>query len=413
MYHVIIPIIAMMLLASFVHISPFTTVIVSFVKGRYDPAIVHATGGSVEELKDLGMLIAIIPQSEIRHLVHDPSIEFIESDSQFEITAESTSIEYGDSWGAKDIGTEPVHSLNHTGKGIKIGLLDTGIDYTHPELATNYKGGYDFVNNDNSPMDDNGHGTHVAGIIAAAKDGKGVVGIAPDAEIYALKVSDENGEGSFSGLVKGISWSVEHDMDIVSMSLTGEGGSKALKKAIEIAYNEHNITLVAAVGNGKGDVLYPAAYKEVIGVGSVSENNTLSSFSRTGNEVELVAPGNEIKSTATGGGYRLLSGTSMATPFVTGAIALMLQSDEKTWSNTGFVDGDGQWTNIEIRQVLIGTAKDLGERGRDNLFGNGLLIMKFPEEQEQLQPQIINSSAIFVGAEPGRESYTWNATISS
>src|SRR6185295_12849960 len=135
MHYVIIPIIAMILLASFVHVSPLTTVIVSFVKGRYDPAIVHFSGGRVEELKDLGMLIALIPESEIRRLVHDPSIEFIESDSQFEITTESTSIEYADSWGVEDIGTEPAHSLNHTGKGVKIGLLDTGIDYTHPELA--------------------------------------------------------------------------------------------------------------------------------------------------------------------------------------------------------------------------------------------------------------------------------------
>jgi subtilisin family serine protease len=409
MHYAIFPIIAMILVASYVHVSPYVTVIVSFVKGRYDPAIVQAAGGSVEELQDLGMLIAIIPQSQIRRLEHDPAIEFVETNSRFEIAVESTSIEYADSWGIRDIGIEPAHSLNYTGKGVKIGILDTGIDYTHPELATNYKDGYDFINNDNNPMDDNGHGTHIAGIIAAARDGNGIVGIAPDAEIYAVKVSDKNGEGSFSSLVKGINWSVEHDMDIVSISLTGEGGSKTLQKAIETAYNEHNITLVAAVGNGKGDVLYPAAYEQVIGVGSVRENNTLSSFSRTGNEVEFVAPGSEIKSAAIGEGYRLLSGTSMATPFVTGTIALILQSDERTWSNTGAVDGDGKWTNGEIRQVLRGAARDLGEKGRDNLYGYGLLIMKIPEQHEQ--PQISNSSVIFVGAEPSREGHSWNATI--
>jgi len=151
-----------------------------------------------------------------------------------------------------------------------------------------------------------------------------------------------------------------------------------LEKAVETAYNKHNIVLVAAVGNGNGDVLYPAAYKQVIGVSSVNKDNTLSPFSLTGNEVELVAPGSEIKSTAIGGGYRVMSGTSMATPFVTGAIALLLGSDEKAWLDTGMVNGDGKWTNDEIRQVLKGSAKDLGDKGKDNFFGYGLLNLNFP-----------------------------------
>jgi len=163
------------------------------------------------------------------------------------------------------------------------------------------------------------------------------------------------------------------------MSITGSDGSKALKKAVESAYNEHGLVLVAAVGNGNGEVLYPAAYDEVIGVGSVNKDNTLSSFSLTGSEVELVTPGSGIKSTAIGGKYRLSSGTSMATPFVTGAIALLLGSDEKAWSSTGLVDGDGTWTNDEIREVLRGTAKDLGDVGKDDLFGYGLLNLDFPD----------------------------------
>lgn len=357
--------------------------IVSFEDGRYDSSSVRAVGGTVtREFKDLGMLQAIIPQNSLVNLKQNPAVEFVEGDGQLQIAQEDapTSIEYSGSWGLQDIGAEPAHLSNYTGKGIKIGVLDTGIDYKHPDLAPNYKGGYDFINDDADPMDDNGHGTHVAGILAAARNGKGVVGVAPDAELYAVKVSDSNGKGSFSGLVQGINWAIENHMDIVTMSITGEGGSMALAKAVSTAYND-GLILVAAVGNGKGEgVLYPAAYEDVIGVGSVTEDNKLSSFSLTGSEVELVAPGSAIKSTWLGGQYRLSSGTSMATPFVTGAIALLLGSDERGWSDTGTVDGDGKWTNDEVRNVLESTAKDLGTKGKDDSFGYGLLNLYFPDK---------------------------------
>jgi subtilisin len=369
----------MLIAASFAHTSPETAVIVSFAEGKYDPDVVEAAGGKVaEEFENMGMLYAVIPLSAFASLAQNPEIEFVESDRQFEI-AKAEASEYSESWALEDVGAEPVHSTGYTGKGVKIAVLDTGIDYKHPELARNYKEGYDFINKDKDPMDDNGHGTHVAGILAAAKNGKGIVGAAPDAQIYAIKVSDAKGKGSFSGLVKGIDWAIEHDMDIVTMSITGKGGSKALAKAVDTAYNKHGLVLVAAVGNGKGDVLYPAAYPQVIGVGSVNKDNALSSFSLTGREVEFVAPGSGIKSTAIGGKYRLSSGTSMATPLVTGAIALLLGSDEEEWEDTGMVDGDGKWTNDELREVLRGTASDLGKKGKDNLFGYGLLNLDFPD----------------------------------
>lgn len=383
MYYVIFPLFAAMLLgASFAHTLPQTAVIVSFVESRYDPAVVPAEGGRIlEEFAEMEMLYAVIPIGAFARLSQNPAIEFVESDRQFEI-AQADASEYSESWALDDIGAEPVHLSNYTGKGVKIALLDTGIDYNHPELAPNYKGGYDFINSDNDPMDDNGHGTHVAGILAAARDGKGIVGAAPDAEIYAIKVSDARGKGSFSGLVKGINWSIENGIDIVTMSITGKGGSNALAKAVQTAYSEHGLVLVAAVGNGSGDVLYPAAYEQVIGVGSVTNDNTLSSFSLTGSEVEFVAPGSGIKSAAIGSKYRISSGTSMATPLVTGALALLLGSDEKAWVDTGIVDGDGEWTNDELRGVLRGTAKDLGEKGKDNSFGYGLLNLKFPTNLE-------------------------------
>jgi subtilisin family serine protease len=242
-------------------------------------------------------------------------------------------------------------------------------------------------------MDDNGHGTHVAGIIAAARNGKGIVGVAPDAELYAVKVSDSKGKGSFSTLVEGINWAIDNHMNIITMSITGEDGSLALEKAVHVAYHDFGIILVAAVGNGIGEsTFYPAAYDEVIGVGSIDKDNNLSSFSLTGSDVELVAPGTEIKSTWPGGKYVVLSGTSMATPFVTGAVALLLGSNEKAWNSTGAVNGDGKWTNDEIRQVLRYTAKDLGPKGHDDLFGYGLINLKFPSKHEpHIKPTAYNN----------------------
>jgi subtilisin family serine protease len=384
MYYAILPLVAALVIAPIISFhAPNIDAIVAFSDGKYQPELIALHGGTiVGESKSLNMVHAAIPVSEYARLALHPSIEFIEQDGQVSFTTSDSvySAEYSESWGIEAIGAEQVHSSKYTGKGIKIAVLDTGIDYRHSDLSPNYVGGYDFINDDDDPMDDNGHGTHVAGIIAAARNGAGVLGVAPESELYGIKVSDSRGKGSFGGLVKGINWAIENDIDIVTMSITGKGGTKALQKAVELAYEEHGLILVAAIGNGgSGDVLFPAAYDEVIGVGSVTEDNEKSSFSRVGEEVELVAPGSDIKSAAIGGKYRTTSGTSMATPFVTGAAALILESEEQTWESSGAVDGDGEWTNDEVRNVLRQTATDLGEEGVDEVFGYGLLNLQFPE----------------------------------
>jgi subtilisin len=387
MYYAILPmIIALVLAPVFSYYAPDVNAIVAFADGNYDPKLIQDLGGDIiSESSSLGMVHATFPLNSYALLSANPSVDFVERDSHFVVASSDSleSAEYAESWGISTIGAEAAHSSHFTGRGVKVAVLDTGVDYTHPDLSPNYRDGYDFINDDSDPMDDNGHGTHVAGIIAGAKNGEGILGVAPEAEIYALKVSDSRGKGSFSGLIKGIDWAIENDMDIVTMSITGTGGTKALQKAVQVAYDEYGILLVAAVGNGgSGEVLYPAAYEEVIGVGSVTEDGEKSSFSRTGEEVELVAPGSDIKSTAIDGNYKVSSGTSMATPFVTGAAALLLGTDERTWENSGIVDGDGIWTNNEVRSVLRYTATDLGDEGVDEEFGYGLLNLEFPEEIE-------------------------------
>src|ERR1041385_3696443 len=226
MYYAIFYLIVLMIFApAFEYSLPYVNVIISFMDGKYNPHIVRDAGGQIiEEFKDVGMLHAVVPPYSVANISQDPAVEFVEPDGQFEIAGTNTTENSG-SWALGEIGIEPDDLSNHTGRGVKIAVLDTGIDYTNTELVPSYKGGYDFINSDNDPMDDNGHGTHVAGILAAARDGKGIVGVAPDAEIYAIKVSDKNGKGSFSGLVEGINWAIENHMDIVTMSITGEGSS--------------------------------------------------------------------------------------------------------------------------------------------------------------------------------------------
>ncbi len=217
------------------------------------------------------------------------------------------------------------------GAGVNVVVFDTGIDTDHPDLAANYKGGYDFVNNDNSPEDDNGHGTHVSGIIAADDNGTGVIGVAPDAGIVAVKVLNAGGSGEISDIIAGIDWAIAnksaYDIEVANFSLGGYGESDAFHTAIMNLYNA-GVTIAAAAGNDKwwAEYFIPASYPEVLCVSALAPGDKFASFSNYGYVVDLIAPGQDIKSTWVGGGYVTISGTSMAAPHVAGSAALWLDS---------------------------------------------------------------------------------------
>jgi len=209
-----------------------------------------------------------------------------------------------------------------TGQGIKVAIFDTGIDTTNPDLRV--AGGVSFVEGTDSYSDDNGHGTEVAGVIGALDNSSGLLGTAPGVELYAVKVLDQNGIGSYSNIIEGLNWAGENGIDIVVMSFGGTQYSKILEDTINQAYSQ-NILVIAAAGNsGTSSVDYPAAYPKVVCVGAVDQNRKIASYSNYGPSMDIVAPGVSIVTTAKGSQTATVSGTSFAAPHVAGVAAQIL-----------------------------------------------------------------------------------------
>lgn len=340
-------------------------VIIGF-KDKAHPEIIQLYGKVMHSYKYIPAVAADLPEQAIENLKENYKIEYIEPDYKVITLGETVP------WGITRIGAPLVHINGNKGAGINIAIIDTGINYNHPDLRDNYKGGYDFVNDDADPLDDNGHGTHCAGIIAAADNDLGVIGVAPEANLYSLKVVNNTGRGNISDLIAAIEWATEtckdtdtsNDIQIISMSLGSNIGVTALETACSQAYDS-GILLVAGAGNdgnkrGTGDsVDYPGAYSSVIAVAATDSMDNRASFSSTGPAVELAAPGVNILSTYKDG-WASLSGTSMACPHVAGTAALVLAANPS-------------FTNDKIRDRLAQTTTDLGTSGRDKLYGYGLV----------------------------------------
>jgi subtilisin len=234
-------------------------------------------------------------------------------------------------WGVDRIDAEWAWDASR-GAGVNVAVIDTGIDGSHPDLLDNVKGGVNFVRKGWRPpdpgawADDNGHGTHVAGIIAAEDNDIGVVGVAPLASLYAVKVLNKSGSGYISDIIAGIEWAVDNGMDVANMSLGTNSDVQSFHDACDAAADA-GLLLVAAAGNDGGAVDYPGAYSSVIAVAATDINDARASWSSYGPEVLLAAPGVSVLSTWKGGGYKTISGTSMAAPHVTGTLALNLSAN--------------------------------------------------------------------------------------
>ncbi|WP_144390995.1 S8 family peptidase [Indiicoccus explosivorum] len=322
------------------------------------------TGGEVEETYEaVEAAAAEVPVQAVDELLEDPDVAYVEEDILVTLNAQTVD------WGIEATDTPRAWLSGFTGKGVKVAVIDSGIA-PHSDLAI--AGGISTVDYTTSYADDQGHGTHVAGIIAAQNNSIGVKGVAYGAELYAVKAFNQDGAAYLSDIIQGVDWSIQNDMDIINLSAGTQADSLAFKAVVDKAYAS-GLLVVAAAGNdgatdGSGDTIdYPARYPSVIAVGAVDRNLTRAVFSSTGPAVEVAAPGVSILSTYTENRYAYLSGTSMATPYVTGELALLMEAYPEL-------------TNQELRSVLIGLSKDLGASGRDPFYGYGLpLVTTFTE----------------------------------
>ncbi len=335
-------------------------VIIGF-RERIDLSVPAAEGARViRQLASIKAVAAYISEERLERLRSRPGVAYVELDAIVQALGETVP------WGVERIGARLVHPYQ-TGDGVKVAVIDTGIDYNHPDLAGKVVGGVDFVQDDDDPMDDNGHGTHCAGIIAAVDNDIGVIGVAPGAGLYAVKVLDSTGSGYVSDVAAGIEWAVKQGAKVISMSLGSDSDSTTLRNACDAAYAA-GVLLVAAAGNDYrkwgsiefDTVDYPARYSSVIAVGATDQSDGKASWSSTGSALELAAPGVSINSTYKGGTYATMSGTSMACPHVAGTAALV-------WAN------EPGLTNAEVRARLQQTADDLGSVGWDKWYGYGLV----------------------------------------
>jgi serine protease len=279
----------------------------------------------IDRLRHLDVMILDLTPAEAEALRRSPGVRWVEPDAKVSIagtvsrpraligapslnaaaterTIQTTRDLDGQTvpWGIAAVRAAEVWA--HTrGAGIKVAVLDSGIDYNHPDLKGVYKGGHDFVNNDNDPMDDNGHGTHVAGTIAAADDTFGVVGVAPEVDLYGLKVLDKEGIGSSSNIVRAIDWSIANGIHLMNLSLGGSTPMITVEAALQRARDAGVLAIVAS-GNKHSEfpnqLAYPAAYSSVVAVGAYNETRRKASFSQRGTGLKLVAPGVSVLSTS-------------------------------------------------------------------------------------------------------------------
>lgn len=276
-------------------------------------------------------------------------------------------------WNLRDIGAYEAQK-QIAGKDVDIAIVDTGIDYNHPQLSSRFGDvkGYDFVDGDYDPMDKEGHGTHVSGTACSRN-----YGVSLESRLFGVRVLDENGSGSESDVIAGIEWCVKNNIDVINMSLGSTNASRAFESICNLAYDK-GVIIVAAAGNESYGPSYPAAFDEsVIAVAAIDQYNEHAEFSNIWQTNDISAPGVGIMSCYPEGGYRILNGTSMATPHVTGTIALALSLFKQD--------------PYQIEDSLNRTAQPLeSDWDYDNswVFGSGLI------RADKLIANIINDNRI-------------------
>ncbi|MBM4390518.1 MAG: peptidase S8 [Deltaproteobacteria bacterium] len=309
----------------------------------------------------------------IAKLEHDHRVEFVEPNHLVRAAGTDPYRRY--QWNLDAIGTDKAWATT-TGGGVVVAVLDTGVRTGGPDGFANLLAGYDFYNNDNDPTDGNGHGTFVAGTIAQnTGNDVGVSGVAPGAKILPVKVLGDGGIGDMNAIANGLVWATDQGAKVANLSLGSAYPSATLESACRYAY-DRGVTVVAATGNEyASSVGYPARYDTVIAVGATGQGGALAGYSNRGTGLDLVAPGGDQSKDVDGDGYAdgilqetiengrwtytFWEGTSMATPHVAAAAALLYAS--------------GETSPQGVYRVLTDTARDLGSAGYDTSYGYGQL----------------------------------------
>ncbi|MBD1583088.1 S8 family serine peptidase [Pseudoalteromonas sp. S16_S37] len=313
-------------------------------------------------LPSVNAVVMEVTPEKLEELKANPQVSNVEEDPKRFLMAESTP--YG-------ITMVQANQLTDNMSGNrKVCIMDTGYTLNHPDLpSTGITGDDGYGSNDtgNWYNDGNGHGTHVAGTIAAiGGNGQGVVGVNPSGQLglHIVKVFNDQGKWAYgSDLIKAIEQCEAAGANVTSMSLGGSGSSTAERNAFQQSYNRGVLHIAAAGNGGNSSLSYPASYDAVVSVAAVDSSENKASFSQYNSQVEIAAPGVGVNSTWNNNGYKSISGTSMATPHVSGVAALV-------WSHFP------NCTNDEIRKVLNNTAKDKGAAGRDTSYGYGIVQAK-------------------------------------
>lgn len=367
-----------------------TRVVIGLLSPNAKASVVQAVESSgatfIREMLD-GALIFNVPSEVLSKLKSNPEIlenaAYIKEDVLIQLPThdirETSGTEgniqltpndpyYKYQWGMPMIGADKAWDGLSGDPRVIVAVIDTGVDYNHEDLAAvNESLGWDFVNNDADAMDDEGHGTHVAGIIAATmNNNKGVVGVAPKVTVMPVKVLDAKGSGWTTDIADGIRYAADHGARILSMSLGGDTPDTWMYSATRYAVSKGALVIAAAGNEGTEAPSYPGAYPWVLAVGALGFDGNRAYYSQYGSFLDIMAPGgssngtpeHDILSTYPGNKYVYMAGTSMATPHVSGVAALY-------WSyNIGF-------TNKQVGSMLIKYADDLGTPGWDKYYGYG------------------------------------------
>ena len=313
----------------------------------------------------LGVRIIRVPAKAAEHLLdalkNHADVEYAEPDFVAEAigTANDPYYTSGSEWHLAKIQAPTAWDITTGTSGVVIAVIDTGANYSHPDLSGKLLVGYDFVNGDSDPSDDNGHGTAVSGTAAPATNNSiGVAGIAWVNPILPVKVLGANGSGTYSGIANGITYAADRGARILNMSLGGTSSSRTLQDAVNYAWNKNCVLIAAAGNNGNNTPVYPAACSNVVAVSATNSSDTLPTWSNYGSYVDVSAPGESILTLYGADSYAWWSGTSFSSPVTSGTVALMASANPNL-------------SNSQIVDLLLKNSDDLGALGYDVYYGWG------------------------------------------